>query len=152
MIIKAEKTFTDIGQYRQVVREVRSHHDFAGKDANGDAIYSHTSPYPTLKFRGTVKLHGCLDENTLITLSNGEQVNIKEIKKDTYVLCFDVGNNVQTISKVINVLNGSNDKKWCKLTFDDRIIICTKDHKFWTKNRGYVEAYTLLESDIFENI
>ena len=52
------KSFTEIGQFRQVVREVKSHHDFTGKDENGDAIYSHTSPYPTLTFRGTVKLHG----------------------------------------------------------------------------------------------
>jgi len=52
------KSFTEIGQYRQVVREVKSHHDYTGKDENGDAIYSHTSPYPVLTFRGTVKLHG----------------------------------------------------------------------------------------------
>ena len=58
MIDETHKSFTEIGQYRQVVREVKSHHDYSGRDQNGDAIYSHTSPYPTLRFRGTVKLHG----------------------------------------------------------------------------------------------
>jgi hypothetical protein len=52
------KKFTEIEQYRNVIREVKTRHDYTGKDENGDNIYSHTSPYPTLKFRGTVKLHG----------------------------------------------------------------------------------------------
>ena len=52
------KAFTEIGQFRNVVREVRSHWDYQGRDANGDAIYQHSAPYPTLTFRGTVKLHG----------------------------------------------------------------------------------------------
>jgi len=52
------KPFTDIGQFRDVIRSVKSHHDYLGKDENGDAIYGHNTPYPILKFRGTVKLHG----------------------------------------------------------------------------------------------
>lgn len=52
------KKFTEIGQFRNVVRELRSHFDYHGKDENGDAIYKHSAPYPTLKFRGTAKLHG----------------------------------------------------------------------------------------------
>jgi hypothetical protein len=52
------KTFTEIGQFRNVVREVRSHCDYQGRDVNGDAIYQHSAPYPVFTFRGTVKLHG----------------------------------------------------------------------------------------------
>ncbi len=52
------KEFPSIDQFRQIVREVRSHHDFETKDANGDAVYNHRSPYPTIEFKGTVKLHG----------------------------------------------------------------------------------------------
>ncbi len=52
------KKFPSIDQFRQVIREVKSHHDFIGKDDNGDVIYKHTSAYPTLTFKGTVKLHG----------------------------------------------------------------------------------------------
>jgi len=52
------KKFTEIGQFRQVVREVRSHCDYQGRDENDGAIYGHTKLYPTLKFRGTPKLHG----------------------------------------------------------------------------------------------
>lgn len=52
------KSFTDIGQFRDVIRSVKTRHDYKGKDESGESVYSHDSPYPTLKFRGTVKIHG----------------------------------------------------------------------------------------------
>lgn len=52
------KKFPSIEQLRSVVRTVKTQHDYQGKDDNGEAVYSHTSNYPTLKFQGTVKLHG----------------------------------------------------------------------------------------------
>lgn len=51
-------SFTDIGQFRGIVKAVTENHDFSGMDNNGSAIFNHSSPYPTLSFRGTVKLHG----------------------------------------------------------------------------------------------
>jgi len=50
--------FPSIEQFRTVIRHVQNQTRFAGKDENGDAIYDHSKPLPTLKFRGTVKLHG----------------------------------------------------------------------------------------------
>ena len=52
------KKYSSIEQFRHVIRTVRTNHDFQGKDENGDAIYKHVSNYPTLRFQGTVKLHG----------------------------------------------------------------------------------------------
>lgn len=52
------KKFPSLNQFRNVVREVRTQHDYKGKDEQGNPIYLQDSPYPTLKFRGTVKLHG----------------------------------------------------------------------------------------------
>jgi len=64
------KKFTDINQFRNVIREVKSHHDYFGNDENGDAIYRHTTPYPKYKFRGTVKLHGT--SAAIVLNKNGE--------------------------------------------------------------------------------
>ena len=50
--------FPSIEQFRTVIRHVQNQTRFAGKDENGNAIYDHSKPLPTLKFRGTVKLHG----------------------------------------------------------------------------------------------
>ena len=50
--------FPSIEQFRNVIRHVKTHAQYAGKDENGDAIFDQSLPIPTLKFRGTVKLHG----------------------------------------------------------------------------------------------
>ena len=52
------KKYPSIEQFRNVIRTVKSNHDYKGKDEEGKAIYKHTENYPTLKFKGTVKLHG----------------------------------------------------------------------------------------------
>ena len=51
-------SFPDIGQYRQLIRNVASHAQYVGKDANGDPIYDNNKPLPVLEFEGTTKLHG----------------------------------------------------------------------------------------------
>lgn len=50
--------FTDIGQFRNVIRTIKTNHDFKGLDENKEPIYLHDSKYPVITFRGTVKLHG----------------------------------------------------------------------------------------------
>lgn len=50
--------FSSIDQYRHIIRTVKTTHDYKGRDADDAPIYSHTSPYPTMTFTGTVKLHG----------------------------------------------------------------------------------------------
>ena len=53
------KKYPSIEQFRNVIRTVKSRHDFKGKDeATGESTYYHDSPYPTLSFSGTVKVHG----------------------------------------------------------------------------------------------
>ena len=47
------KKYNSIEQFRNVIRKVKERHDYQGKDENGNAIYAHTSNYPTLKFRGS---------------------------------------------------------------------------------------------------
>lgn len=50
--------YPSIEQFRNVIRAVKAKHDFQGKDEEGSPIYQHLSDYPTLTFKGTVKLHG----------------------------------------------------------------------------------------------
>jgi len=52
------KKYPSTEQFRNIVHKVKTQHDFQGLDEEGNAIYAHTSPYPTLRFEGTVKLHG----------------------------------------------------------------------------------------------
>lgn len=50
--------FPSIDQFRQTIREVKTNHDYKGKAEDDSPIYLHDSPYPTIEFTGTVKLHG----------------------------------------------------------------------------------------------
>lgn len=50
--------FPSIDQFRTVVSNINRHYNFTGLDENGEAIYDHSLPKPTLTFKGTVKLHG----------------------------------------------------------------------------------------------
>jgi hypothetical protein len=52
------KKYPSIEQFRNVIKSVKMIHDYKGRDEDGKAIYGHTENYPTLKFIGTVKLHG----------------------------------------------------------------------------------------------
>lgn len=56
--MKKHSAFPKIGQYRQVVKEAKLRSAYIGKDENGDPIYDHSKTAPTIKFKGTVKLHG----------------------------------------------------------------------------------------------
>jgi len=50
--------YPSIGQFRDVIKAIRLKHDFQGLDEYGHAIIEHRSPYPSLVFEGTVKIHG----------------------------------------------------------------------------------------------
>jgi len=138
--------FPSIEQFRSIVRDVK----YQGKDENGNPIMDKNAKMPTLTFTGTVKLHGCFEKNTKITLANGEEEKISNLKEGTYVLCYNEKTNKNDVKKIKKVINQKLNKEWCKLIFDKTEIICTKDHKIWTENRGYVEAYKLDSKDIFK--
>ena len=50
--------FPSIEQFRNVIHHVKASHRYVGKDEAGQPVYDHTRELPTLKFQGTVKLHG----------------------------------------------------------------------------------------------
>jgi hypothetical protein len=56
--MKKHISFPSIEQFRHVNATVNRQFNFVGLDENGEAIYDHNKDKPTLKFKGTVKLHG----------------------------------------------------------------------------------------------
>lgn len=148
--MKKHISFPSIEKFSNIVANINRQHNFVGLDDNGDAIYDLSKPKPILTFTGTVKLHGCFEKDTLITLANGETIAISEIKIGDYVLSYDILTNTFIEKEVYHVENGISDKKWVKLYFDNNSYIeCTESHNFYTKNRGWVEAKDLTENDIF---
>ena len=85
---------------------------------------------------------GCFLPNSKVLMENGRSVAIKNIKTGDVVSNFFKGG-----TKVKNVFEYDIDEEIIELEFDKGNICCTKDHKFLTKNRGYVEAENLNEED-----
>lgn len=52
------KKFPSIEQFRNVIRQVCTAHDYQGKNEADEPVYQHLSPYPIIDFVGTVKVHG----------------------------------------------------------------------------------------------
>lgn len=50
--------FPSIGQYRNVIKNIKSQSQFKGIDADGKPIIDRQATSPTLNYRGYVKLHG----------------------------------------------------------------------------------------------
>lgn len=106
-------TFTDIGQFRNIVKAVKQHHDYHGKDENDSPIYSHDSPYPILKFRGTVKLHG--SNGSIVKFKDGHleyqsRENVLSIDHDNCGFMLAMLNN-----DVIKLFEGIEFKEHCAL-------------------------------------
>ena len=104
--------FPSIEQFRSVVATVLRQYNFAGLDENGDAIYDTTKPKPTLKFKGTVKLHGT---NAAVSgnLSDGiwaqSRENIITVEKDNAGFAFFVESNKELFTELIATVFTNNN-------------------------------------------
>ena len=104
---------------------------------------------PVVYAVATEKVHGCVSEDTLVLLSNGIHKKISKIIIGDEVVTFNETLFINENKKVKNVFNQPLNKEWLELIFDNTTLICTKDHKIYTKNRGYVEAQFLDINDEF---
>jgi hypothetical protein len=144
--------FGSIEQFRNVIKRVQAKARYVGQDDVNMAVFDNSRELPIIKATGSEKIHGCFEKNSLVTLANGESIPISKITEGTYILSYNHKTQEQEVKKVLKSINQKLNKEWCKLVFDNTEIICTKDHKIWTDNRGYIEAQYLDEFDIFQTV
>ena len=98
--------------------------------------------------KGTVldTTNPCIVGDTLITTVEGD-IPIKDlVGMDIDVYC--IGDDYKlTISTARNIRMTKNNTSLVKVDTTKGIVICTPDHKFYTRNRGYIEASKLVQSD-----
>ena len=100
--------FPEIEQYRQIVQYVKGRIQYVGKDDNGNAVYDENIKLPTLKFSGTVKLHGT---NSSVTLSKDGDIypqsreQILTIKEDNAGFALFVENNKQIFNELLSSID-----------------------------------------------
>lgn len=98
----------------------------------------------------TEKIHGCFGQDTEVKMGDGKTQRISQIQIGDSVKSFDLENNRFVDDKVTCILKQFNNPniKWLELEFDNGLKCkCTEDHKFLTRNRNWVKASDLLESD-----
>lgn len=91
---------------------------------------------------------GCFLPDTRVKMSNNLMKPISTIGIGEYVI--DANGNKQVVE---NVLKYSINEEIIELEMENnKIIRCTKDHKFLTNNRGWVEAQYLNELDDIKEV
>jgi hypothetical protein len=104
--------------------------------------------FPEIMF---MLLGGCFHENTEIKTKEGNK-KIKDITIEDYILTFDTEKKKYFWINPFAILpTPTEEKKKFLMEFDDGSSIkCTEDHKFFTKNRGWVKAKNLQDTDDIE--
>lgn len=93
-------------------------------------------------------LGGCFEENTEIRTRAGIK-KIKDVTIDDEVLTYDDKEDVYYwVKPKFAGMTPTASKPKIELTLENgKVIKCTADHKFYTNNRGWVEAKDLTEYD-----
>jgi len=96
----------------------------------------------------------CLDGESIITIIN-ENGGIEKITMEEIVDKFKNNNNLQVLSQdntfqpILGAIKTKENAEVLEIIDEEKGIklICTPDHRIFTKNRGYVMACDLLEDD-----
>lgn len=100
------------------------------------------------------EIHKCFDYDTMITTDWGK-LSIGSIvtnKLPVNVLSYNEATNTVELKPVVNWFENTIAEKMIELTIEAdngeiKTIKCTPNHRFYTKNRGWVEAQDLTEDD-----
>lgn len=122
-----------------------------------EAIVSQIAKYAKDKTIGIVaidEIHKCFDYDTMITTDWGK-LSIGSIvtnKLPVNVLSYNEVTNTVELKPVVNWFENTIAEKMIELTIEAdngeiKTIKCTPNHRFYTKNRGWVEAQDLTEDD-----
>ena len=144
-------SFPEIRQFRQVIRSITDTTRFAGLDANGDPTFDGLRPLPTIKYKGTVKLHGA---NSAIgkSLEDGEystqsRNQILTVDNDNYgfakfVSGIDLNNlfSLVDINAVdVSTIDPEDEEcknaviiygEWCGGSIQDNVALCQLEKMF----------------------
>lgn len=98
--------------------------------------------------------HKCFHYDTLITTNKGKLKigDIVENKINCEILSYNHKTNELEFKTILNYFRNKVQEELIELEIlaeDNKIhkIKCTKNHKIYTENRGYVEANLLTEND-----
>jgi hypothetical protein len=110
--MKKHISFPSIEQFRNVVATINRQSTFVGLDENGEPIYDHNKIKPTLKFKGTVKLHGTnagVCQNNIDGIWIQSRENIITPESDNAGFAFFVEGNKDIFAMLFSQIASKND-------------------------------------------
>jgi len=133
--------FSDIGQFRNVVRDIKYAAQFVGMD-NGEAVMNRDAEMPTVSFHGTVKLHGsnagiAMDKDDNIWYQGRKQ--IITIEKDNAGCAFFMESKKDILKEMLLDIKSKNNFKnetiiifgeWCGGNIQKGVAINGLDKMF----------------------
>lgn len=104
----------------------------------------------------TVKIHGCVDRDTLIMLPNGDQLPIHQIISERHqnVLSFDTESGEYKSKKITgtSVRPNTERKRWVAIKTEDKVLKLTEDHPVFSRDRNaYIEAKDIKPGEEIES-
>lgn len=88
---------------------------------------------------------GCFAKKQLIQTKNGLK-KISKVKVGESVLSVNTETGIKEYKKVLNTFKHQNNDKCVRINYDNQIIICTLDHKFYYKGE-FVEIAKILKEN-----
>ena len=93
----------------------------------------------------------CLIGDTLITMSDKKKKKIADIKSGDKVLAYDYDEKKDVESTVIEIRTTLHDNL-AQIKYDGKEIICTTDHPFYIKNKGWSSLHAGKTNRYYPNI
>lgn len=100
-------SYCSIGAFRHVVESVTKRATYTGKNEEGWPLYDETITKPTIRFVGTVKLHGTnagVSYNTVDGFWAQSRENIITLEKDNAGFAFFAESRKETLIKLIETV------------------------------------------------
>jgi len=79
---------------------------------------------------------GCFIGDTLITIENGKQIPIKELKENDLIQTYNIEKEKIEICRVQSIIK-SHKENFCLITFNDKQLKCTTNHPFWVEGERW---------------
>jgi DNA polymerase-3 subunit alpha len=99
------------------------------------------------RFVGVFQFTACLTGDTMITLADRSTCRLDSVTPGSDVVSYNVETQSFESKRVTDFFD-QGEKECLELTLESgKTITCTLDHKFYTRNRGWVEAQDLGSDD-----
>jgi superfamily II DNA or RNA helicase len=128
------------------------------KDDKGKSVFYVAHPYIVAN-TDVIISDECFDKDTRILLPDNKCMRIEDIYNDnrvTHVMSYNVDKKIYEPTRIMHRFRKENTDGWCTVRViasngHKSTLNVTKNHRIWTKNRGYVKVCDLVDTDILKS-